>query len=134
VRAADYGQAGSLRHYVEEANRETLIVVHLETADGIANLPEILEVEGIDVVFIGPTDLSHSLGLPGRSGEPQVQAAMNRIARLVHESGRYLGLMVGSVEAAREWSNRGAVYITIGLEALLAQAAKTYLAGAGWKG
>ncbi|MDE2963141.1 MAG: aldolase/citrate lyase family protein, partial [Acidobacteriota bacterium] len=66
VRAADYGQSQSLGEYTEVANAETLVVLQIETARAVDHLPEILKVGGIDVVFIGPSDLSQSLGLPGQ--------------------------------------------------------------------
>ena len=91
VRAADYGQTLSLGEYVEQANAETLVVLQIETAQAIEQLPEILKVEGIDVIFIGPSDLSQSLGLPGQAQHPTVQAAMQRIADCVASHGRRLG-------------------------------------------
>ncbi len=127
VRAADYGQTRSLGEYVEQANAETLVVLQIETVQAIEQLPEILQVEGIDVIFIGPSDLSQSLGLPGQAQHPTVQAAMQRIADCVAPTDVALGLMVRSVESAREWRKKGARYIAISLESVLAPAVKHYL-------
>lgn len=63
VRACCYG-AMPVREYTEAANRETLIVSHCETVECVNNLDAILQVDGIDVIFIGPMDLSQSLGIP----------------------------------------------------------------------
>ncbi len=127
VRAADYGQTQSLGEYVEQANAETLVVLQIETAQAIEQLPEILKVGGIDVIFIGPSDLSQSLGLPGQAQHPTVQAAMQRIADCVAPTEVALGLMVRNVESAREWRKKGARYIAISLESVLGPAVKHYL-------
>ena len=127
IRAADYGQRGSLAEYTAQANAETLTVIHIETAEAVERLPEIVAVDGIDVIFIGPTDLSHSYGAPGNPQHPAVQAAMQRIVDAVTASDKALGIMVANAEGAREWQTRGARYITIGLESLLAPAVRGYL-------
>ena len=127
VRAADYGQVVPLAEYVEQANRETLVILHIETADAVEQLSDIVQVDGVDVIFIGPTDLSHSFGVPGQPQHPEVQKAIERIVQTVASSSKTLGIMVTNSEAARQWRQRGARYITIGLEAVLAPAARNYL-------
>ncbi len=130
IRAADFGQRAPFSQYTAEANAETLVVVHIETREAVDRLGEIVAVDGVDVIFIGPTDLSHSLGVPGQVQHPLVQAAMAEIVATVEGSGLALGIMVGSAQAAQEWQRRGARYITIGFEALLAPAMRGYLAAA----
>jgi 4-hydroxy-2-oxoheptanedioate aldolase len=127
VRAADYGQRGPLGEYVRQANAETLVVIHIETIEAVERLPEIVAVEGLDVIFIGPTDLSHSLGVPGEVQHPTVQAAMQRVIDAVAGTDMALGVMAFNAQGAREWRERGARYITIGLESLLAPAMRGYL-------
>ena len=127
VRAADYAQTISLSEYVKQANAETLVVVQVETAEAIEHLSEIVAVEGLDVIFIGPTDLSHSLGVPGNPKHPKVEAAMQRIAETVLASNIALGIMVSDAQGARAWSARGARYITVSFESLLGPAARDYL-------
>lgn len=127
VRAADYGQIIPFSEYVQQANQETLVVIHIETAEAVERLPDIAAIEGIDVIFIGPTDLSQSYGVPGQPQHPAVQAAMQRIVEIVATSQAALGVMVANQDAAQQWRERGARYITIGLESLLAPAARAYL-------
>ena len=127
IRAADYGQKPPFSKYVSEANQETLVVIHIETEDAVGNLPEITKVEGLDVVFIGPTDLSNSLGFPGEIQHPKVQAALQSCVDAVAQSSLALGIMVPGAEAARQWRSRGARYITVGLEAVLNPACRSYL-------
>lgn len=127
VRAADFGQAGPLADYVRQANAETLVVIHIETAEAVERLPEIVAVDGLDVIFIGPTDLSHSYGQPGNPQHPTVQAAMQRIIDTVARTNLALGILVGNTAAAREWRQRGARYIATTIESLLTPAARDYL-------
>jgi 4-hydroxy-2-oxoheptanedioate aldolase len=128
VRASDYGQRMSLAEFVHHSNKETLIVIHIETMGAIENLPEIIKVEEIDVVFIGPMDLSSSLGQPGQFEHPVVKSAFERIAGLVNASHVKLGVMVNNVQSAHNWVKIGADYITIGLESLLCPVMQDYLA------
>ena len=129
VRAADYGQTAPFSEYVTQANRETLIIIHIETAEAVERLPEIAAIDGVDVIFIGPTDLSQSYGVPGQPQHPSVQAGMQRIVDVVADSNAALGIMVSNLQAARQWRDRGARYIAIGLEALLVPATRDYLTG-----
>lgn len=126
-RSADYGQKLSFGEYIEQANEETLVTIHIETAEAVEQLPEIVEVGGLDVIFIGPTDLSHSLGLAGQTQHPKVQEALNRVVEITNRSDKYLGIMVGNAEAAKQWQERGVRYITVTTEALLGGAARNYL-------
>ena len=129
VRASDFAQVGTLGDYVQKANAETMIVLQVETAEAIDALPAMLKIPDIDVIFIGPNDLSQSLGLPGQVNHPTVQDAMNRIADLVIPSDKALGLMIRDADQARQWAERGARYITITIETLLAPAMRGYLKG-----
>ena len=112
---------------MKQANRETLVVVQVETAEAVENLSEIVAVEGVDVIFIGPTDLSHSLGLPGEMTHPRVQETFQQIVDVVNASDVALGTLVRDVESAREWLARGAQYLAIPPEPLLVQATRDFL-------
>jgi 4-hydroxy-2-oxoheptanedioate aldolase len=130
VRASDYGQAAPFAEYVQQANAETLVIIHIETAEAVEQLPEIVKVDGLDVIFIGPTDLSHSYGVPGQPQHATVQAAMQRIVDTVAATDLALGIMVANAQGAQQWRERGARYIAIGLESVLAPAARSYLQAA----
>ena len=127
VRASDYAQGIPFADYVAIANKETLVTVHIETEAAVDHLSEIVAVDGIDVIFIGPTDLSNSLGIPGQPQHPKMQAIMQRIVDTVAPTGLALGIMVPNVEAARQWRDRGARYITIALENLMNPSCRDYL-------
>lgn len=127
VRASNYAQSGTFAEYAETANRETLVVVHIETRQAVEHVEAIAAVEGVDVIFIGPTDLSHSYGVPGQPQHPDVQAAMDRVVTAVAASPAALGIMVANAEAAAQWRERGARYITVGFDGLLMGAMRGYL-------
>lgn len=127
VRASEFGQGAPLGEYVKKANAETMVMIHIETIEAVNNLPEIVQVPGIDVIFIGPTDLSHSLGVPGNVQHPSVQEAIQRIVDTVKDSSAALGMMVTNAKAAREWRERGARYIAITSENVFAPAMREYL-------
>jgi 4-hydroxy-2-oxoheptanedioate aldolase len=122
VRAADYGLRGGLDVYVRRANAEALIVAQIESAEAVERIDEILDVAGIDVVFIGPTDLAHSLGVIGQRDHPLLTDAFDRICDAVRSSATTLGILVSSEQDASAWAQRGARYFCVTLEALLRRA------------
>lgn len=128
VRAADYGERGALGEYVRSANAETLVSVHVESAQAVDRVDEIAAVDGVDVVFLGPTDLSHSLGLPGELGHPLVVDHLERAAAATLEAGKVLGVTVATAEEAVTWLERGARYVTTGIGPLLGSATRSWLA------
>ncbi|MCC7449715.1 MAG: hypothetical protein IT324_20010 [Anaerolineae bacterium] len=127
IRAADFGQTIPFGEYVQQANAETLVTIHVETVDAVEALPEIVKIDGIDVIFIGPTDLSQSLGVPGQANHPKVQETISKIIDTVVPSDKALGIMASNAETALQWKARGLRYITISLESVLRPAAVNYL-------
>ena len=79
------------------------------------------------MIFVGPTDLSHSLGLPGQLQQPTVQATIQKILDIVVPSNVAFGILAGNAQAAREWKIRGARYIVTTIEAVMAPAVRDYL-------
>lgn len=127
VRASGYGQAGPLGEYTAQANLETLVVIHIETMEAVEEASQIAAIDGVDVVFVGPTDLSQSLGVPGQVGHPTVLAAIDRVIEAVAPTSAAFGIMATNALAARQWRARGARYLTVMLDALLTPAVKEYL-------
>jgi 4-hydroxy-2-oxoheptanedioate aldolase len=127
VRADDYAQRQPFKDYVVQANRETMVIAQVETGAGVEQIAEIIEVPDIDVIFIGQTDLSHSLGVPGDTENLIMQSALDRIVTAVKQSDKALGVLVSNAQAAQAWRERGAKYIVIGLESLLSSACRSYL-------
>lgn len=88
--------------YYEKANQETTIMLLVEGPEGIANLPEIVKVEGVDVIQIGAVDLSVALGVPGQTAHPKVKAAIRQAAELAAENGKILSFYCDDAESAAE--------------------------------
>jgi len=127
TRAAAFGIRYPLADYVKQANDETLVVTHVETMDAVRNLPEMLEVEGIDVVFIGPTDLSQAMGYPGRPMEPAVQEMIDRLMRQILASGKAVGTICSSGEQAKRLIDKGVLYLLVTGVTLLSSATRQFL-------
>lgn len=87
TRAAGYGVA---RDYMKRVHDETLVIVQLETVEGIRNARAIADVEGIDVIFIGPTDLAGSAGVGGDTGHPTVEQLIADGVEAVKPTGKPL--------------------------------------------
>ena len=130
VRPSTFAQQMSLADYVVSANGETLTVLQLESGEAVDNLDDILAVPDIDVLFLGRTDLSHSLGLPGDTAHPKVEAVVTRAVERIVASDVALGVVVPGVEEARAWRDRGARYIATTFEGVVGPASKAWLGGA----
>lgn len=105
--------------YFARANAETMVVLHCESVAAVDNLPEILQVEGVDVVFVGPFDLSQSLGVPGQVNLPEVQDTVARALDTIIASGVAAGTVALSPAHARLLIQRGVRYVTLSADYLL---------------
>ena len=128
-RQGGWGNTESLADFTVRANRETMVIVHIETAAAAAAVEDYIEIDGVDVLFVGPTDLSHSLGHPGNPGHPDVRRVMERVAEVVVASDKTLGIFAGTAAVAADWYDRGARYFTTGLEGIIKQGTQAYLPG-----
>lgn len=90
ARAQGYGQR--FAEYVRAANDDTLVIVQIEHIDAVSNIEAILDVPGIDGTFIGPYDLSMSMGLPGQLDHPDVVAARDRVLAATRARGLAAGI------------------------------------------
>lgn len=98
VRAADYGAISS-DEYFKSAN-ETKLILQVEGKEGCANIDKIIKVEGIDCIFMGPYDLSQSLGIPGQINHPEVLKYAHLISSKCKTHGIKFGVFVDSEESA----------------------------------
>lgn len=115
VRAAAYS-AMDRYEYFKRAN-EALIIIQLEGLQALENLEEILGVlEGVDIIFIGPYDLSQSLGVPGQVGHPLVIQKMQEIVELCAEKQVVAGTFVDTIEDAAKWMALGVRYISYSVD------------------
>jgi 4-hydroxy-2-oxoheptanedioate aldolase len=130
VRAAHYGVVEPLSQYTSQANEELHLTVQVETATAVQALPEMVQVPGVDAFFIGPNDLSQSLGYPGRPEEPAVQEVIDRALEMILAAGKTAGIMVKDAASARRYRERGVTMITISVGGLVAGASRAFLAAA----
>lgn len=100
-------QPGDLHEKIASANDQTLIIVQIETRAGLENAERIAARDGVDVLWIGQTDLSSSLGIPGQFDHPDFQSAVDRVMSACRNSGKTAGFMPLSVEEARSFRDRG---------------------------
>ncbi len=104
-RAAGYGQ--NMDNYLPYANEEILILTAVETPIAVENLDEILMVPGVDGIFIGPMDLSASMGHMGDPGHSEVQTAIHTIEAKTLAAGKFLSTVAGNWKQAQQRYARG---------------------------
>jgi len=127
VRAAGYGLTVPLKEYTIEANQETLISIQIETLEAVNNLDEILSVEGVDIFFIGPTDLSASMGHVGQINHPEVQNMIEKLVQSIRAAGKAAGTIAYNHEALAKAKERGFQYIVHSVGPMLTKSAREYL-------
>jgi 2-keto-3-deoxy-L-rhamnonate aldolase RhmA len=129
TRASGYGFRGSSAEFVVEANRQTLVCVQIEDAEALPNLDDILRVDGVDVFFIGPSDLSQSMGHPGNPKAPVVAQAIEAALAKIVAAGKTPG-MPAAAAAVHGALASGVRYIYTHLPAILASGASAYFRSA----
>ena len=110
TRADRYGLRGDMDEFVKLSNDQTLICVQLEHATAIENIDDILTVEGVDVFFIGPSDLSQSMGYPGNHKAEPVKTAIHNALSKITEAGKIPG-MLAYVDNISDVAASGSLYI-----------------------
>ncbi len=130
TRPDGYGLAGSMEAFVEASNRETLVCVQLEHATAIEKVDEILTVEGVDVFFIGPSDLSQSMGHPGNPKAPPVKSAIESTLAKILAAGKTPG-MPASGDNLEKVLASGVLYIYTHLPKIVGSGAAAFLKSAG---
>lgn len=111
VRAARYGLRDPLFEYASIANQQVMVVAQIEDLGGVKNLDALLDVEGIDVYYVGPVDLSNSLGMPGRTKDPKITALVADVIRRTVAAGKVAGCIAADIATAQELIALGARYI-----------------------
>jgi 4-hydroxy-2-oxoheptanedioate aldolase len=111
-RAAGYGTVDP-QEYAKISNEQTLLACYCETVAAVEHLDEILSVSNIDVIFIGPFDLSQSLGYVGQGKHPKVIETIEAIIPKIVKSGKAAGIIASDTKEAVFWMSKGVRYITI---------------------
>jgi 4-hydroxy-2-oxoheptanedioate aldolase len=129
TRASGYGYKGSMADFTQAANRETLVAVQIEDEAALANVDDILKVEGIDVFFIGPSDLSASMGHPGNPKAEPVAKAIDATLKTIVAAGKTPGMPATTANLAAT-IGKGVRYIYTHAPTLLGAASAEFLKAA----
>ena len=113
ARASRWGLYGD---YATAANAQVCLLVQVESAAGLQALDEIAATDGVDGVFIGPADLSASLGYPGQAGHPAVQRHIDQAIARIRKAGKAAGILSADPDAARRYLSMGAQFVAVGLD------------------
>jgi len=116
VRSASYS-AQKASEFIKEANEDVLVIAQIEGVDGIRNLGDILTVPGLDVVFLGPYDLSQSLGIPGELDHPRLIEAMKQVVEVAGRTDIVVGTFADSSARALSWIKLGVRYVAVSTDA-----------------
>ena len=119
---------GRYPNYATEANAQVCLLVQAETREALNNLEAIAATDGIDGVFIGPADLSASLGHVGNAGHPQVQGAIEDALKRIVRAGKAAGILTTDDDLARRYLELGATFVAVGLDNNLLARATSQLA------
>ena len=120
VRSADYSEIKqdkqNKKQYFAQANEQTLVIAHLEGIEGIENLDDIIKEEAIDIIFIGPYDLSQSLGIPGQVHNTEVIEKMEKMVKKIKNNNKIVGTFVESKEDIKRWGEIGVQYFAYSVD------------------
>src|SRR5690606_20475583 len=116
VRASNFGRT---QDYVQRAQEELCLLVQVETAEALENLEAIAAVDGVDGIFIGPADLSASLGYPGQPFHPEVTRIINEAIGRIRACNKAPGILMVKEERARECLALGAQFVAVALDAVV---------------
>ncbi len=127
VRAARYGFT-PLQDYIADTNDNSLVIVQAEDIKVVAALDEILAVDGVDGVLVGPADLSHSMGIPGRFDDPEFNRVVHDIVARTVKAGKLAGMFCFDAAQAKYWRDKGVRLVLVGSDTMLFAAAAGALA------
>jgi len=122
-RALDSGNADGhycmipLEEYLRRANENTFVVAQIEDPEALAEIDGIVSAPGVDAVFVGPADLTHGLGVPGRFDDPRLHKAIADVAAACRRHGKHWGLPV-SADTAPKYLEMGARFLASGADVL----------------
>jgi len=119
---------GRIPDYLQTADDEICLLAQVENRTGLAALDSILQVEGLDGVFVGPADLSADLGHIGQPGLPEVQAVVEDALTRIVKSGKAAGILTSDAALNRRYLEIGATFVAVGTDVTLFAQSTTALA------
>ena len=112
--ATRFGQ--TMDEYHDRALERTLVIVQIETAEAVENIDQIAAVEGVDVIFVGPLDLSYNLGCPKQFEHPDLLAALDRVLQAGRRHETTVGILSNEVKA-QQHLDQGFTFLAVGSDA-----------------
>lgn len=113
-------------HYLTTANDEICVLVQIETLAGVSALDDILDVDGVDGVFIGPADLSASMGFIGQPNHPEVVTVIEACIAKIVAKNKAPGILMAAEDQAKRYIAQGALFVAVGSDTgLLMTSTKT---------
>jgi 2-keto-3-deoxy-L-rhamnonate aldolase RhmA len=129
TRGAGFGELG--HDDVQAINRRILGIIQIESPSAVEHAAEIAAIDGVDVLFVGPTDLSHSLGIPGRFDDPVYLDALRHVTSTAEAAGKAAGILLRDAAALPRHRELGFRFIGLGSDlAFIADGARGVLARA----
>ena len=116
ARASDFNR---IPDYLQTANDEICLLLQVESRAGLAALDAIATTEGVDGVFIGPSDLAADMGYLGRPGAPEVQAEVEKALARIQSHGKAAGILIGDLALSKRYLELGATFVAIGNDVML---------------
>ncbi|WP_025897534.1 HpcH/HpaI aldolase family protein [Sneathiella glossodoripedis] len=123
--ATRYGRMNE--EYLQKFEDNLLIICQIETAQAVENIEEIAAVDGVDMLFIGPYDLSGSIGKLGQFEDPEVKALYDRAVQKIKASGKWLGTISSGVEQSKRYFAQGHDFLLCASETSLVSTAADQL-------
>ncbi|RLL34526.1 4-hydroxy-2-oxoheptanedioate aldolase [Acinetobacter cumulans] len=118
----------SIPDYYATAHENICLLIQIESVEGLANLDDILKVDGIDGIFIGAVDLSATMGYEGNPNHPEVQKAVIDAIQRIRASGKAAGILSTQHEATEQYLALGTEFVAVGVDtSVLMQSLRTLL-------
>ncbi|MDE1937886.1 MAG: 2-dehydro-3-deoxyglucarate aldolase [Alphaproteobacteria bacterium] len=112
-RSANYSNMDP-REYAEFSNANTMVIAYCETAAALENLDDMLAVDGVDVMFVGPFDLTQALGVIGQPKHPKVLETIDMVVRKVRAAGKAAGIISPNPAETKRFHEQGFQYVIMG--------------------
>ncbi len=110
---------GTTTDYFAEADDHVCLIAQIESTEGLANVEAIAAVDGIDALFVGPSDTAAALGHLGNPGHPEVQEAVIGALRAIRASGKPAGVYGATPDAAQRYADAGATFVIVGVDTMV---------------
>jgi 4-hydroxy-2-oxoheptanedioate aldolase len=104
--------------YVKQANEQRFVVCQIEDPEPLEEIDEIAATPGIDMLFFGPADFAHGIGVPGKMDDPRVHAARAKVVEACKKHGKFAGTVCTGGKQIKEWLDMGYIFLSLGADVL----------------